>query len=131
MMGPPPGESLEERAARWITYVRRETTTDGFRPGRRRVKVHHPDLALWLADLAEQALSGEIKNLRIAAGEAEALAEIVQDAPCVDESHHTMEADLADIRLGLNLFFNGEYRNADSRNRMAIALLNDIRRIVQ
>jgi hypothetical protein len=88
-------------------------------------------LALWLADLAEQALSGEIKNLRIAAGEAEALAEIVQDAPCVDESHHTMEADLADIRLGLNLFFNGEYRNADSRNRMAIALLNDIRRIVQ
>jgi hypothetical protein len=55
----------------------------------------------------------------------------VQDAPCVDESHHTMEADLADICLGLNLFFNGEYRNADSRNRMAIALLNDIRRIVQ
>lgn len=52
-----PDDTLEARAAHWVAYVRRETTRAAeFRPGRRQVKVHHADLALWLADLADKAL---------------------------------------------------------------------------
>lgn len=129
-----PDESIEVEVQRWITYVRREVTyltPRQFRGGRRVIKVRRPDLAYFLADAAEQALSGEIEGLRIAAGEAEALAEIVRDAPCVDESHHAMEADLAKIRTSLAMFNSVQHYAYADRARLAIALLNDIRRIVQ